>query len=78
MNVKFHNMHYREADDAYFEIVEEDGPTLFGSVKETAFPNTYRAMFGFCAKTNSLKTAMFDAIDSNNPYAFVSARPVPY
>lgn len=24
----------------------------------------------FCAKANSLKTAMFDTIDSNNPYAF--------
>lgn len=63
-------MHYREADDAYFEIVEADGPHLFGSIKQTAFPNTYRAMFGFCAKTNSLKTAMFDSIESNNPYAF--------
>jgi hypothetical protein len=63
-------MHYREADDAYFEIVEAHGPTLFGSVKQTAFPNTYRAMFGFCAKTNSLKTAMFDSIASNNPYVF--------
>jgi hypothetical protein len=27
-------------------------------------------MFGFCAKTTALKTAMFDMIDSNNPYAF--------
>lgn len=63
-------MHYRKADDAYFEIVEAHGSALFGSVKQTAFPNTYRAMFGFCAKTNSLKTAMFDSIESNNPYAF--------
>jgi hypothetical protein len=64
------NMNYREADDAYFEIVEAHGSALFGSINRTAFPNTYRAMFGFCAKTNSLKTAMFDAIESNNPYAF--------
>ena len=63
-------MHYREADDAYFEIVEANSPNLFASIKQTTFPNTYRAMFGFCAKTNSLKAAMFDSIDSNNPYAF--------
>jgi len=63
-------MHYYDADDAYFKIVDTDGPTLFGSMEQTTFPNTYRAMFGFCAKTNSLKTAMFDSIESNNPYAF--------
>jgi hypothetical protein len=66
----FMNMHYRDADDAYFKIVEADGPKLFGSIKQSVFPNTYRAMFGFCVKTNSLKTAMFDSIESNNPYAF--------
>ena len=27
-------------------------------------------MVMFCAKTNSLKTAMFDCIESNNPYSF--------
>jgi hypothetical protein len=63
-------MDYREADEAYFEIVDKDGDCVFGAFEGTAFPNTYRAMFGFCAKTNSLKTALFDAIDSNNPYAF--------
>lgn len=63
-------MHYRDADDAYFQIVDEHCPALFGAVGQTAFPNTYRAMLMFCAKTNSLKTAMFDSIESNNPYAF--------
>lgn len=63
-------MHYRDADDTYFDIVETDGATLFASIGRTVFPNTYRAMFSFCAKTNSLKTAMFDAVESNNPYAF--------
>ncbi len=38
--------------------------------KETAFPQTYRAMFGFFVKTSALKTAMFDVVDSGNPYAF--------
>jgi hypothetical protein len=64
------NMDYRDADDIYFDIVKTDGATLFVSIGRTMFQNTYRAMFGFCAKTNSLKTAMFDAVDSNNPYAF--------
>ncbi len=63
-------MHYRDADDAYFEIVENEGAELFATCSRTQYPLTYRAMFGFCAKTNSLKTGMFDAIESNNPYVF--------
>lgn len=63
-------MHYLEADDAYFKIVSERGTDVFSAASKTAFPETYRAMFGFCTKTNSLKTAMFDCIESNNPYAF--------
>ena len=63
-------MHFLEADDAYFAIVSERGSEVFGTIGKTQFPETYRAMFGFCAKTNSLKTAMFDCIESNNPYAF--------
>jgi hypothetical protein len=63
-------MHYRDADDAYFKIVEDDSAKLFSVITRTAYPFTYRAMFGFCAKTNSLKTGMFDAIESNNPYVF--------
>jgi Family of unknown function (DUF5677) len=64
------NMKYREADDQVFAIVEEHGADVFGAGLKTKFPQTLRAMSMFCAKTNSLKTAMFDAIDSNNPYAF--------
>lgn len=63
-------MHYRDADDEYFALFEQHAQRLFATIGRTAFPMTYRAMFGFCAKTNSLKTAMFDCIDSNNPYAF--------
>jgi predicted GNAT superfamily acetyltransferase len=63
-------MHYRQADDEYFSIVEECGPEVFSKLSSTAFPQSYRAMVMFCAKTNSLKTAMFDCIDSNNPYSF--------
>ncbi len=63
-------MDYIEADDLFFAIVRDGGTPMFATVAETAFPQTYRAMFGFCAKTNALKTAMFDMIDSNNPYAF--------
>lgn len=63
-------MDYREADDLYFAIIEEHGTDLFSTVSSTAFPWTFRAMFNFCAKTNSLKTALFDLIESENPYAF--------
>lgn len=62
-------MHYREADDAYFAVLDEH-TAVFQTLGRTQFPESYRAMFMFCAKTNSLKTAMFDCIDSNNPYAF--------
>jgi len=63
-------MNYIEADDELFSILQDRGPALFATIKTTGFPETYRAMFGFCAKTNSLKTAMFDMVESNNPYAF--------
>jgi len=63
-------MHYREADDEYFEIVAAEMVGLFAKPGTTEFPSTYRAFAGFCAKTNSLKTALFDMVDSNNPYAF--------
>ena len=63
-------MHYRDADDEYFEVFLEHGSSLGAAIGRTEFPNTYRAMFGFCAKTNSLKTAMFECIETNNPYAF--------
>lgn len=63
-------MDYRDADDEYFELVEQHGDELFAVVKRTEFPKTYGALLGFVVKTNSLKTAMFDMVDSNNPYAF--------
>lgn len=61
---------YMQADSEFFSIVDREGPALFATIKTTAFPETYRAMFGFCAKINSLKTAMFDMIESDNPYVF--------
>jgi len=63
-------MHYRDADDAYFAIVEAEMLALFSLPATTNFPETYRAFLGFCAKTNSLKTALFNMVESNNPYAF--------
>lgn len=63
-------MDYVEADDLFFSVLEERGQEMFSKAGTTAFPKTYRAMFGFCAKTGGLKTAMFDMIESNNPYAF--------
>lgn len=63
-------MHYRDADDKYFQIVEKTMPALFTDPGTTDFPNTHRAFCGFIAKTNSLKTALFEMVDTNNPYAF--------
>jgi len=63
-------MHYRDADDEYFAVFQESASQVFATIGKTAYRHTYRAMFGFCAKTNSLKTAMFDCVESNNPYAF--------
>ena len=69
-NVRLHKMRYRDADDEYFAVFQDTASSVFATVGATKYPETYRAMFGFCAKTNSLKTAMFDCIDSNNLYAF--------
>lgn len=63
-------MHYRDADDEYFKVFSESSDSLAASIGRTKYPKTYRAMFGFCVKINSLKTAMFECIESNNPYAF--------
>jgi hypothetical protein len=63
-------MDYREADDIYFDLVEEHGDEFFAVAGRTQFSNTYGALLGFVIKTNSLKTAMFDMVESNNPYAF--------
>ena len=63
-------MDYREADDLVFEITEADATPMFSRVRGTAFPYSYQAMFGFYAKANLLKTALFDMVDSGNPYAF--------
>jgi len=63
-------MNYREADDQVFAIVEEHGSEVLTAGFKTKFPQTLRAMSMFCVKANSLKTAMFDMIDGNNPYAF--------
>lgn len=63
-------MDYQTADDLFFELLQEQGTPMFERLRTTAFPQTYRAMFGFCARTNVLKTALFDMIESDNPYAF--------
>jgi hypothetical protein len=36
-------MNYRKADDLVFGILR-DGTSMFATVRETAFPQTYRAM----------------------------------
>lgn len=63
-------MHYLDADEEYFSIVDEYSHDVFPKLLSTEFPQTYRAMFMFCAKTNNLKAGMFECIDSDNPYSF--------
>lgn len=63
-------MTYAEADAEFFALIEKHMPLLIGTLEKTEFRNTYRAMLTFAVKINSLKTAMFDMVDSNNPYAF--------
>lgn len=63
-------MHYRDVDDDFFEVFQHTSARVFGHIATTAFPETYRCLFTFCAKTGSLKTGLFDCADSNNPYAF--------
>jgi hypothetical protein len=63
-------MLYRDADDEYFAIVEAHLVQIFTEPSTTQFPATYQAFRGFCTKTNALKLAMFDMVESDNPYAF--------
>jgi hypothetical protein len=62
-------MTYREADGQYANLVQQSA-ALWKTIETTRFPETYRAMFAFCAKTNCLKSALSDLIDANNPYVF--------
>jgi hypothetical protein len=63
-------MDYIEADEKVFALLNEQQDALWSTLGRTAFPNTYRAMFGFCVKANLLKTALFDMVEAENPYAF--------
>jgi hypothetical protein len=63
-------MHYRQVDDEFFEVFSDTSSRVFGSISSTAFPATYKCLFTFCAKLGSLKTGMFECVDTNNPYAF--------
>lgn len=63
-------MTYIEADDEYFALVVKHSPMLSSMLGKSEFHQTYRALLMFSVKMNSLKTAMFDMVDSNNPYAF--------
>jgi len=63
-------MHYRQVDDDFFDVFQATSSRVFGHISDTSFPQTYRCLFTFCAKAGSLKTGMFECIESNNPYAF--------
>lgn len=63
-------MTYIQADEEFFELITKHMPLLIETLGKTKFPSTYRAMLTFIVKTNSLKRAMFDMVESDNPYAF--------
>jgi len=63
-------MHYRDIDSAFFEVFDDTSARVIACGSRTAFPATYKCLFTFCVKAGSLKTGMFECVDSNNPYAF--------
>jgi len=63
-------MDYKLADDQLFSAFEAEAQGLLATVGRTEFKNTYRALFGFVFKINSLKTSLFDCVESGNPYVF--------
>lgn len=61
-------MHYEEADDDLFSAFEAEAEEFLQTIGRTQYKNTYRALIGFIFKTNALKTGIFDAVESENPY----------
>lgn len=61
-------MHYEEADDALFSAFETEAQEFLRTIGRTQYKNTYRALIGFIFKANALKTGIFDAVESENPY----------
>jgi predicted GNAT superfamily acetyltransferase len=50
-------------------IVNEHLDALSSRLTTTAYPDTYRAMLSLFVRTNSLKAAMLDSLESDNTYA---------
>lgn len=63
-------MHYRQVDDEFFEVFCETSNSVFKHINNTDFPQMYKCMFTFSAKLGSLKTGMFECVDTGNTYAF--------
>lgn len=63
-------MRARTIDTHINNIVDEHLKVLSSRIATTTYPDTYRAMLSFCARTNSLKAAMLDTLESGNAYTF--------
>ncbi|SDF79157.1 hypothetical protein [Massilia phosphatilytica] len=63
-------MRARTIDTHISNIVDEHLQVLSSRIATTTYPDTYRAMLSFCVRTNSLKAAMLDTLESNNAYTF--------
>ena len=65
-------MRARTIDTHISNIVDEHLKVLSSRIATTTYPDTYRAMLSFCARTNSLKVAMLDTLESGNAYTFAT------
>ncbi|KGF80198.1 hypothetical protein IA69_19560 [Massilia sp. JS1662] len=63
-------MRARTIDTHISNIIDEHLKVLSSRIATTTYPDTYRTMLSFCARTNSLKAAMLDTLESGNAYAF--------
>lgn len=63
-------MRARTIDTHISTIVDKHFEVLSSRIATTTYPDTYRAMLSFCARTNRLKVAMLDTLESGNAYTF--------
>lgn len=59
----------RDADDLIHEVVEQSLAALTSELLKSEFPQTGLALTSLAAKTNFLKTAIFDLCENDDPYS---------
>lgn len=61
-------MDYREGDEIISSIIKESGEKILLNLGKYEYPQTFRALFSFFAKTEAIKAAMFEMAESVNIY----------